>query len=405
MKFFIAICFLLISYSYAGYPLLLWFLSKGKRKNRAEPLAPVLDPGGSYPLMSLVVSAYNEEKIIEEKIQNCLRLKYPKDRLEILVATDGCTDQTQTIVKRYKDRGVILFESPARRGKPAVLNEAVPRTRGEVVFFSDANTFLKEDVLLRTAKHFQDPAVGVVAGFLEFVDPNDRQLEKRYFDYDKFQKTLENHWGVLVGAHGGCYAIRKKAWREVPENTLIDDFVVAIQIQARGFKAVYDRDIVAVEEAPMGFWSEYGRRVRIGAGGYQSLAFLKDVIFPRQRELWKLSFAFWSHKALRWLGPFLLLILWGGSVTLLGHPFFAIFWALQTLFYALAALGLTHHLWHPRGGKTPLFLEVPFYFVTINAALFHGFWRYLFGKQKVTWTRTERNHFASEHPSCLEYSA
>ena len=405
MKFLIAICFLLISYSYAGYPFLLWFLTKGKRKNRREPLPPVLDPGGSCPLMSLVVSAYNEEKIIEEKIQNCLRLKYPKDRLEIVIATDGCTDQTQTIVKRYKAQGVVLFEYPVRRGKPAVLNETVPLARGEVIVFSDAYTVLKEDVLLRIARHFYNPEVGVVSGFFGFLDPNARQLEKRYFDYDKFLKALEGDWGVLVGAHGGCYAIRKKAWKAIAEDTLIDDFVAAIQTQARGFQAVYDRDIVAIEEASDGFWSEYRRRVRIGAGGYQSLASLRDVIFPRRRELWKLSFAFWSHKVLRWLGPFLLLFLWGGSLSVLGHPFFAVFWALQTFFYALAAFGFAHHLCHPRGGKASLLFEAPFYFVGINVALFHGFLKHLLGKQKVTWARTERNRFSSEVPSCLEYSA
>lgn len=404
MRFLIGISFFLIAYSYAGYPLLLWFLTRERRKNRKAFPAPMLDSARPYPFLSLVVSAYNEEKVIEQKIQNCLRLQYPKDRFEILIGTDGCTDQTPALVRRYQNQGVTLFEYPVRRGKPAVLNETVPQARGDVIVFSDAYTVLREDVLLRMAEHFSDPRLGVVSGFSGFLDPTARQLEKHYFDYDKFLKTLEGDWGVLLGAHGACYAVRKKAWRALAQDTLIDDFVSAIETQARGYQARYDRDIMAIEEASKGFWSEYRRRVRIGAGGYQSLSYLKDVIFPRRRGLRRLSFAFWSHKILRWLGPFLLLFLWGGSATLLGEPCYALFWGLQTFFYILAGLGLAFHLRHPEGGKAPLLLEVPFYFVGINVALLHGFLKHLFGKQKVTWSRTERNRMGSEYPSCLECS-
>ena len=374
------VCVALIGYAYVGYPIVVWALS------HVFGRVPACDwpTDVELPQVSVLIAAHNEEKVIAERIVNALALDYPSDRLEIVIASDGSSDQTSRTVRRIADPRVRLLESPLRRGKASVLNAAFRALRGNIVLLSDANTFTDVDALRRMVRWFADPRVGVVCGRLVLTDPSTGQnVDSLYWRYETFLKRCEGRLGALLGANGAIYAVRRSCFTGIRNDTIVDDFVIPLITRLRcGSTIMYDETAVAYEETPADFGSEFRRRSRIGAGGFQSINTLWRLLGPRYGWL---AFSFLSHKVLRWMCPFLMIGALGTNLMLARDPLYS--WTLtgQLLGYGLSALGLA------TGARAaPRVLRLATMFTTMNAALLVGFWLWASGGQRGVWHRTTR---------------
>jgi cellulose synthase/poly-beta-1,6-N-acetylglucosamine synthase-like glycosyltransferase len=370
-----------VFYTYLGYPVCIWCLSRWFGR-RAEP--PAEGPE-DLPTISLLIAAYNEEAEIDKRLQTALLMDYPPEKFEIVVASDGSSDATPEIVRRYADRGVRLLDSPQRRGKASALNAAFPEVKGDIVLLSDANTHMDPDVLRRIARWFRDRAVGVVCGRLILTDPvSGSNVDSLYWKYETFLKKCEGRLGALLGANGGIYAIRRELFVPLPGDTIVDDFVLPLRAKlATGCAIVYDRRAVAREETPPTIGSEFHRRSRIGAGGFQSLGLLWRLLLPWHGWV---AFTFLSHKICRWLCPFFLVGLLVSNFLLWQEPFYrAALWA-QFGFYCSSLVAA----FVPARGRVLKPLRLATMFTGMNAALLVGFWRWLRGNQAAAWKRTVR---------------
>ncbi len=376
----------LVAYAYGGYMVVLvgcdavaalranarWLSSDGDRRRAGSV--------DDWPFVTVLVAAYNEEACLKEKIENTLALDYPPDRLEILIGSDGSTDRTDGIVEELARPNVRLSRAP-RVGKAAVLNRLVREAKGTRLLFTDANTRLAPDVLRRLVERMRGGEVGGACGRLRLVTPSGgAPAEGLYWRYENLLKLYESRRGALMGANGGVYLLRRSEWRELQPDTIVDDFLVTMRVLLAGRKLTYVPEAVAVEETAADLQGERVRRVRIAAGNFQSL-----------RELWPLlfrpsfvSFAFWSHKLLRWVAPGILVVLLAANVTLAARPLYACLLGLQLAFY-LAALLL------PSGkGAVGRIVHFARYFVEMNAAMMLGFVKFARGRQASTWQRTGR---------------
>ncbi len=375
------VCLACVCYAYLGYPILVWCLARLFGRLLSPP--PQVD--ADLPSVTLLIAAYNEEAEIEKRVQTALMTDYPREKLEILIASDGSSDATPAIVRRYTDRGVRLLDYKQRRGKAAVLNAAFPEVRGDVVLLSDANTQIDPSALRKMVRWFNDPAVGVVCGRLILTDPDTgRNVDSLYWKYETFLKKCENGLGALLGANGAIYAIRRALHAPIPNDTIVDDFVLPLQAKLRAnCRIVYECGAVAWEETPLGIGAEFHRRSRIGAGGFQSIALLWPLLRPRYG--WT-AFTFFSHKVLRWMCPFFLILLLISNLCLFDDSFYRLIFSGQVGFYLVSLLAA---FLPPR---LPLLkpLRLTTMFTGMNAALLVGFWRWLRGSQKAAWKRTAR---------------
>ena len=379
-----------VAYAYLGYPVLLvaldgWRELRGnlrrlRRGSERRRPPSSLEP----PHVSLVVAAFDEEAVIREKIENCLALDYPPDRLEILIGSDGSTDGTDAIVRSYAFRGVVLSRAP-RSGKAQVLNRLIPMAKGDVVVLSDANTMLRADAVRRLVARLDAPQVGAVCGRLDLVTAGgEPSREGPYWSYESLLKLYEGKLGCVVGANGGLYAIQRRLFQPLPPGTITDDFVIPLRILAAGWQVVYEPAAVAAEEAPAEGPTEFRRRVRIGAGNLQSLGLLGALARgPRPFA----ALAFVSHKLLRWLAPFFLAAALAGSFALWRQPLVRAALVAQLAFYAAALRGSLGASKGPFGRACAL----AHHFVSMNLALAVGAFRQLRHGQSAAWERTPRH--------------
>jgi len=336
------------------------------------------------PTISLVIAAYREEKVILERLKNASLLDYPSDKLEIIIGVDGNEDLTGDLVRTFNDSAINLIQFPVRRGKASVLNDCIPQAKGEIIVLSDANTMMDRDSLRQLVKHFQNPKVGGVCDKLILTDClSGKNIDGMYWRYENFLKRCEGKLGTLLGVNGAIYAIRKDLYAPIPSNAIIDDFLIGMRIHLKGFRLHYENAAIAREETASSIDSEFHRRARIGAGGFQSLAWLWPLLNPLKGRV---SFAFWSHKVLRWVGPALLIAAMGSNIVLSTSPFYMRVLLIHEMFYLSAVLGL----WFLHGNRWQKFARIPAMFVSMNAALLVGFGRFLSGIKSGTWKRTER---------------
>ena len=369
--------------AYFGYPVAVWILAR----LFGRPPMPPANKAADLPFVSLLVAAHNEEADIEARVKNALAMQYPPDKFEIVIASDGSTDRTNEIVGRYVGRNVRLLAFSANRGKAAVLNDAFPELRGSVIVLSDANTHMEPDAIRRLATWFADPAIGVVCGRLILTDPRTgRNVDGVYWKYETFLKKCESRLGALLGSNGAIYAIRRGLFPGVRDGTIIDDFVIPLEARRlSGCRIVYDTAAVAWEETAPDIQSEFRRRARIGAGGFQSLGILWPLLNPLHGWV---AFTFFFHKILRWVCPFCLIVALVANLCLLAHPLYQGLMGMQVAFYATAVLAN----WAPSQPKFLRLLKLPTMFVGMNLALLVGFFRWAGGTQKGTWRRTDRGH-------------
>jgi cellulose synthase/poly-beta-1,6-N-acetylglucosamine synthase-like glycosyltransferase len=370
-----------VVYAYALYPPLIYLCAQLFGRTRTAPEAADAD----LPSCTLLISAHNEEAVIERRILNALETDYPADRLEIVIASDGSDDQTAAIIRRYAPR-VRLLEYTARRGKAATINAAMAVVRGEIVILSDANTSFDPAAARALARWFREPGVETVCGRLVLIDPTSgRNADGLYWRCENFLKRCEGELGGLPGSNGAIYAIRRRSFEPIGSRIIVDDMVIPLLAQLRsGAPIIYDATAVAYEETAERISEEFRRRVRIGAGGFQAIGVLWRLLDPRRRWI---AFTFLSHKVVRWLCPFFLLGMLAGNAALLRTA--ALYrWSLLIQLAVYSAAALVGVLPGRAAWLRPVRLATMF--TSMNAALLVGFFRWLRGTQSGAWQRTAR---------------
>lgn len=378
------VCILTVFYSYIGYGIVLYILVNIKRLF----IKPDVLPDNFWPAITLMVAAYNEENYIKKKIDNSLNLDYPKDKIQFLFVTDGSDDNTPEIVKEYPQ--IKLMHKPERQGKIMAVERAMPKVTGDIVIFTDANTQLNNKALKNIVRHFANEKVGVVSGEKRILNRNTDEAagagEGFYWKYESKLKKWDDELYSVMGAAGELFAIRTKLFEPIPKDSLIEDFYMSFKIVEKGYKIAYEPEAYALEEPSASVREELKRKVRIAAGGIQSIVRLKELLNPFKYGV--ITFQYVSHRALRWtLAPLALPIIFISNAFLLdqGWLYQTIFGA-QILFYLSALVGYLLE-------KKQICLKIlfiPYYFCMMNYAVYAGFKRYMKGSQSVLWEKAAR---------------
>ncbi len=404
------ISFSVIFYTFIGYPLLIYFLFRfeslryfiripedaGKVFINPE-ISGRLILNQRFPLkdftpfVSMIIAAYNEEKFIEEKIKNCLELDYPADRIEFLFVTDGSTDKTPEIVRKYLEfhPRIRLFHQNERRGKLKAINRVVPFSNGEILIFSDANSFYNKDAIKYLVRHFQFEKIGCVAGEKKVVSKDGKiEAEGLYWKYESFLKKLDSEIYSIVGAAGEIFAIRKNLFLELPENTINEDLVLTMNIAAKGYRVVYEPKAFAIEEPTKSIFEEFKRRIRITTGGLQAISLLRNLFDIKKYKF--LSFQFISHRILRWtITPISFLLFFASNILILNRSewfFYKITFVVQALFYISGFFGFLLELIRVR---INIFYLI-FSFILMNFASVISIITYPFRTRSNIWQKVER---------------
>ncbi|WP_439697488.1 glycosyltransferase family 2 protein [Mucilaginibacter sp. AW1-7] len=389
MKIILLLSLIIVFYTFAGYGILLYFIIKLKRIVRG-PKKPVAENLNALPTCTLVVAAYNEEFFIKEKIANSLLLNYPAGKLKIIFITDGSSDNTPDIIGGYPQ--IRLLHQPQRAGKIAAVHRAMEFVDTEAVVFTDANTFLNKDALIKICRHYADPTVGAVAGEKRVhIDENadaSAAGEGFYWKYESALKKWDSELYSVVGAAGELFSVRRSLYLPVPADTVLDDFMISMLIAEKGYRIVYEPEAYATETASANVSEELKRKIRIAAGGIQSILRLKSLFNPFPYPI--LSFQYISHRVLRWtVTPFLLILSFILNVVLACEPG-ATGWQLllfaQVLFYMLAFLG---YIMEKKQLRIKV-LFIPYYFCVMNYAVLAGIIRYFTTTQSAVWEKAQR---------------
>jgi len=364
-EFLFWISVLVLFYTYSGYPFLLWIISRLFAKPVKKEYLTLR--------VSVVVVVHNEEKYIGGKIENILGLDYPRDNLEVIIGSDGSTDNTNKIIEGYKDRGIKSYFSVRQVGKVNVLNKIVPQAEGEIVVFSDARQKFEKGVVRELVANFSDPAVGCVSGELIFRGEDDSGVAKGvgfYWKYEKWMRSRESSLHSMLGATGAIYAIRKRLFVGPPPDTILDDVFIPLKIVEQGYRAVFDSEAIAYDQA---------RKVRTLAGNYQMFIQFKNLFNPFKS---KIAIQIFSHKLLRVLAPFFLIFMFVTNLFLLGQYIYNLLFILQVAFYSLALAG-----WLFKAGKG--ILGIPYTFCLLNISALIGLFRFITNRQGVDWQKAK----------------
>ncbi|HEY0657799.1 MAG TPA: glycosyltransferase family 2 protein [Pyrinomonadaceae bacterium] len=361
-------------YVYAGYPLLVYAVSR---------LRPKTVKRSQYaPKVTILITAYNEEKVIREKLKNTFQIDYPPENLEILIASDGSTDRTDEIVRKFSAQGVKLFRQEGRKGKTYTQNKAVEVATGEIILFSDATTMYRQNVLREMLPNFADETVGCVAGKLIYVDNSKSNVGKgaqSYWNYETFLKEAESRACSLIGASGCLYAVRKSAYQPMYAEAC-SDFLICTVIYRQGLRSIYEPNAVCTEETNQKTDKEMRMRVRVIGQTFTDLWRNREMLNPFRSGFYAIEL--FSHKVLRYAVPlFLILILISSLIAAFHSLFFTVVYALQILFYLTAFIGW---ILEKRGVKIGAF-AIPLYFVLANLAAALAFYRFLQGESYAHW--------------------
>jgi biofilm PGA synthesis N-glycosyltransferase PgaC len=377
----------LVFYSYIGYGLILLSLVKikllifGKKK---------LNEFDELPTVTLLIAAWNEEDYIEAKIINSLALNYPSEKLFFLFITDGSTDSTPSLISKYPQ--IKLMHNTTRKGKTAAINRAMKSVTTDIVIFSDANTMINTDAALEIVKHYSDDKIGCVAGEKRVSVPDLAQAsaagEGLYWKYESKLKQWDSELYSAAGAAGELFSIRTALFCETEEDTILDDFMISLRIVEKGYKIAYEANAYAVENSSEGVKEELKRKIRICAGGFQSMIRLVALLNVFKYHIF--TFQYLSHRVFRWtiapLAIFILLPL-NFYTAITGPPIYTFILVSQILFYVFAIIG-----WKYEKMKTrkKLFF-IPFYFLMMNYSVIIGFKRFINGGQSHIWQRSQRS--------------
>lgn len=380
------LCLFLLLYTYALYPAFVRWLAENRK--------PIVEDSLAQPAPRIVVllSAYNEEQIIEEKIDSVFNTDYPRDRLTMLIGSDSSSDNTDLLIRQKQKQyeGLFLRRMEDRSGKANVLNQLRKEAQGmgEIVVLTDANVLFRRETLKELARPFSDENVGQVAANIQNYQVTREEIgseEEYYIGRENQTKYAEGLlWGCMMGAFGACYAIRAELMPEVPSNFLMEDFFISLHVLSGGHKALMSPKAVVMEDIPGSIRQEYQRKRRISAGNFQNLSYYRKLILDR---FFPVGFVFLSHKILRWLGPFFLIIAALSLLVLAAQSSF--YWsglllALGLLLFVFLDIWFQKMQWYVKP------LRMMRYFLTMNLALLSGFFFYLQGVKSNAWQPTIR---------------
>ena len=366
----------LLAWVYAGYPLLLGLLKVLGVRRRVRY-------GAIEPRITVIVSAYNERQVIRAKLDNCRSLEYPLELLEVIVVSDASDDGTDDIVLAYGPP-VHLLRMETRGGKTVGLNAALRAARGDIIVFSDANAMYQRDAIRQLVRNFADPTIGAVTGESRYeIGYNDASTESEgtYWSYEIWIKSLESSLGSVVGGDGAIYAIRRGLYQDLDPGDL-SDFVNPLQIVAQGYRNVYEPAAISMEGGAEGYGAEFRRKVRIVNRAWRATFKMRRLLNPMRHGFF--AFQFFSHKVLRWLVPWLMLLVLITNVAVAGvAPVYALLLAGQGLFYVLAGLG---SFLADSGGLLGRLTSIPYYFCLVNLASLIALVEVIGGKEYRTWS-------------------
>lgn len=381
-------------YVYTGYPLLVYLVS------RVRPLGIKKSP--IEPLVTVLITAYNEEKDIRAKLENTLQIDYPQAKLEILVASDGSTDKTDEIVRKFSDKNIKLFRQEGRMGKTYTQNKAVEQATGEIILFSDATTAYEKDVLKQMLPNFADETIGCVAGKLIYVDDSRSSVgkgAKSYWNYETFLKESESRACSLIGASGCLYAVRKSAYRPMYAEAC-SDFLICTKIYEQNLRSIYEPNAICTEETNRRSDKELSMRVRVISQTFTDLWRNRRMLNPLRSGFFAVELI--SHKLLRYaVSLFLFLILIVSALLAVHSTFYLVLLFLQTAFYLSALFGWLLE----KNGKNIGVFAVPFYFVLTNVASLVGFYKFLSGERYARWEPIRETNDADKSAGTFNQTA
>ena len=374
----------LLFHSYLLFPLWLEYLHR-RSGRKAHPAQ-----AGFTLSVSVIIPAYNEESVIEQKIRSIYEGNYPHELLEVLVMSDASTDRTDSIVGRLTEEYASLrfFRAAHRTGKPGILNRLVPEARGDLLLLTDANVLLAPDTIPLLVAHFADPSLGLADTRLisQGREQGIALQEKTYTGREVRIKFLEGSlWGIIMGPSGACYALRKELYPPVPGNYLVDDFYINMKVLEKGKKAILVPEARVYEDVTLRFKEAFRRKVRIAAGNFQNLR----TFLPLYRNIFRpAGFCFWSHKGIRWFGPWLIMGNLTAALLLAPHSLLYLsFLGIHLLTFLLILLDNILGIF----GKQIVILRFVTHFYSMNLALATGFIKALKGIKTNVWEPTERN--------------
>lgn len=378
--------FAALFYVYLGYPLIVFLVS------RVSPRE--IERAAFEPTVSVIITAYNEERAIRAKLENTLAIDYPPEKLEIIVASDCSNDKTDDIARAFSGSGAKLYRQAERGGKTSAQNFAVEKAAGEIILFSDATTNYQPDVLRAMLPNFADKSVGCVAGKLIYVDSSKSSVgkgAKSYWNYETFLKENESRACSLIGASGCLYSVRRSAYKKMYAEAC-SDFLIATVVYRQGLRTIYEPRAVCVEETNQFSGKEMRMRVRVISQTFTDLWRNRDMLNPFKSGFYAVELL--SHKLLRYAVPLFLILLFLSSIVLaFGSLFFALAAILQIVFYAMAAAAW---MLEKTGAKLKI-LAVPLYFVLANTASLIGFYKFLSGERYASWEPIRENFLEINH--------
>jgi cellulose synthase/poly-beta-1,6-N-acetylglucosamine synthase-like glycosyltransferase len=367
-----------ILHTYFFYPIFLTLFA-GNKTSKVEE-------NTSFKV-AVLIAAYNEEKVIGLKIESILNSSYPQENITVYIGSDASTDQTNSIIETYSKKytNIHLINFPGRTGKAGIINQLALDCKEEFFILTDANVIFEKNTIKELVKYFVDPDVKQVCANIQKISEKNisiQPIEKNYLNLENRIKSLESDtWQLVIGAEGGCYAIRKDSYNPVPKNFFMDDFYITMGVLNKGGKVLFANEAICYEDLPSQSSEEFKRKVRISIGNYQNLSVYNHLLWP----FWKpLGYAFLSHKVLRWLTPFLLMSMYGSSLILALHSkLFLLLTLVQFVFFALPMfIPFLNNI------KPLLFIA---HFYNMNYALLKGFMIYLKGVKSSVWEPTKRN--------------
>lgn len=379
-----------LGHSYVLYPVLMYFLGRG------DQTWPIPEPGNE-PRVWILMSAFNEEAVIEEKLKSFDALRYPEEKLEFWIGSDGSTDRTDSMIKGFSSERIRFFRFEDRAGKANVINRLMTELRkregfspqSDILILTDANVLFTENLVSEIVKPFEDQDIGQVGAVIENYGEDKSGIsyqEKFYIGSENRLKIYEgNAWGTMMGAFGACYAIRASLFPELRKTFLMEDFYISMNVLSQGFKAVMSEKARCLEDLPSEVEEEFKRKTRISAGNFQNLSVYYNLLWPPSA----LAFSFMSHKVLRWLGPVWLFFMLAGLVMLSLSDDLG--WVYGLIVMVLLGLSpLIDRAFKLIGWNLTL-LRYPAYFMEMNLALLNGFFLYLNGVRSNAWQPTKRN--------------
>jgi cellulose synthase/poly-beta-1,6-N-acetylglucosamine synthase-like glycosyltransferase len=376
---------LALIHSYIIFPIILLWLSRGKKEKRVT-----YSPNEALPYISVIMAVHNEGDVIAEKLKTIYYTSYPMNNFEILIGSDCSIDETERLInifgRSYDNLKLIRFNT--RQGKPKIINSLILQAKGDIVIITDANVYLEFSTLYELIKDFKDPAIGLVDTRIMPRGHSGKGISVQEISYAVRESAIKRYeslvFGSMMGPFGGCYAFRRELFEPIPDKFLVDDFFINMSILSKGYKAVSSLQAFVSEDVSISMKEEFRRKVRIAAGNFQNLARYASILL---KPFSPVGFCFLSHKVIRWIGPLLILLVLISNIVLIDRTFYKYFIIIQILFFVLPLADLSLRIIK----KEVVFLRFITHFLSMNLAMLFGFIKYIRGVKSNIWQPTRRN--------------